>query len=554
MTLSGWGNEQDQGVTLAELLAAFSLATDLGLGQPMEHLLRSWRIASRLADQVDLDHDERASLDYVAVLAWVGCVADTPEVARWFGDDIAFRGDSYQVDLAGLPGFAFMLGHVGSGGRALQRLRLTAAFAATGGQGVQRGLLSHCLTTSTMAQNLGLGARVCGPLMQFFTRWDGKGVPGGIGRQDIATSVRLFHLANVVEVFHRTQGVGAAIQVARARSGSHFDPAVVEAFCSAAHDVLDDGRDPPDVYDLIAADPTLQHRLNGEELDGALEVVADFTDLRSAWRAGHSRGVAELASHAAQLAGLPAAEVVAVRRAGLLHDIGMHGVPSTILDKPSALTAMESERMRMHAYYTERVLARPVALARLGAIASLTHERLDGSGYHRGLSGADLSVAARLLAAADAYRAMTESRPYRPALTTKLAAAALRADLAVEDGYRESTESWAGVMRDLKARGANEPRLVVGDGALGHVGGAPGRVPGRAPAGVLGARDRQRARLLAQATAAAREADAARDHGSPDARRRRAGARAVPRRVRGQVPESAGEARPRLEARRNRVL
>lgn len=143
MTLSGRGNEQDQGVTLAELLAAFSLATDLGLGQPMEHLLRSWRIASRLADRVDLDHDERASLYYVAVLAWVGCVADTPEVARWFGDDIAFRGDSYQVDLAGLPGLAFMLGHVGSGSRGLQRLRLTAAFAATGGQGVQRGLLSH---------------------------------------------------------------------------------------------------------------------------------------------------------------------------------------------------------------------------------------------------------------------------------------------------------------------------------------------------------------------------------------------------------------------------
>ena len=220
-------------------------------------------------------------------------------------------------------------------------------------------------------------------------------MPGGIGGENIATSVRLFHVADVVEVFHRTDGVDAAVEVARARRGSHFDPAVVDAFCTAAPDVLDGTADEPDHYEVIAADPTLQRRLRGQELDHALEAVADFTDLRSAWRAGHSRGVAELAGQAAELAGLPAAEIVAVRRAGLLHDVGLHGVPATILDKPSALTATESERMRMHAYYTERVLARPAALARLGAIAALTHERLDGSGYHRGLSGAALPVPAR---------------------------------------------------------------------------------------------------------------------------------------------------------------
>jgi hypothetical protein len=119
-------SERDDGVSLAELLAAFSLATDLGLGQPMEHVLRSWRIAARLGEHVGLDDDDPASLFYIAVLAWVGCVADTPEVARWFGDDIAFRADSYQVELTGLPGLGFMLGHVGAGDPALHRLRLAA--------------------------------------------------------------------------------------------------------------------------------------------------------------------------------------------------------------------------------------------------------------------------------------------------------------------------------------------------------------------------------------------------------------------------------------------
>ena len=123
----------------------------------MEHVLRSWRIAARLGEHVGLDDADRASLYFIAVLAWVGCVADTPEVARWFGDDIAFRGDSYQVELAGLPGLAFMLGHAGAGAGGLHRLRLATTLVATGGKGIERGLLAHCLTTSTMAEGLGLG-------------------------------------------------------------------------------------------------------------------------------------------------------------------------------------------------------------------------------------------------------------------------------------------------------------------------------------------------------------------------------------------------------------
>jgi HD-GYP domain-containing protein (c-di-GMP phosphodiesterase class II) len=196
-----------------------------------------------------------------------------------------------------------------------------------------------------------------------------------------------------------------------------------------AREVLAGVVDGPDFQDMISAHPLLQQRLSGPALDAALEAVADFTDLRSSFRAGHSRAVAVLAARAAGMAGLPAADVDVVRRAGLLHDIGLHGVPATVLDKPGALTATESERVRVHAYYTERVLARPPALARIGAIAALTHERLDGSGYHRGLRGAALPTGARILAAADAYRAMREPRPHRQAMTATAAAGALRSDV-----------------------------------------------------------------------------------------------------------------------------
>jgi HD-GYP domain-containing protein (c-di-GMP phosphodiesterase class II) len=197
-------------------------------------------------------------------------------------------------------------------------------------------------------------------------------------------------------------------------------------FCGTAREVLTDLDALAELGALIETEPGLRQQLSERELDSALEAVADFTDLRSPPRAGHSRGVADLAATAAQLCGLPEPEIVTLRRAALVHDVGMHGVPGSILDKPGPLSGAEMERMRLHSYWTERVLARPPALARIGAIASLANERLDGSGYHRGLSGSAIPVTGRILAAADACRAMTEPRPYRPALSLKQAADELR--------------------------------------------------------------------------------------------------------------------------------
>jgi HD-GYP domain-containing protein (c-di-GMP phosphodiesterase class II) len=403
--------DQDSGLRLAELLAAFSLATDLGMGQPMEHVLRSWLIAGRLAERLGLGAGARVPLYYVMVLAWVGCVADTTEVAAWFGDDIAYRGDSYRVDLAGLPLMGFALSHAGAGSPLLHRLRVASNLVLTGGRAVERGLMSHCLTTTQMAGRLGLPAEVCDPLRQVFTRWDAKGVPDGVGGEQIARPVRLFHLADTVEVFHRAGGVEAAVEMARARRGKHFDPEVVDLFCQTASEVLADMDAAAECAALIEAEPGLRRHLSHGELDSALEAVADFTDLRSPSRAGHSRGVAHLAAAAAGLCGLPGREIATLRRAALLHDVGMHGVPASILDKPGPLTGAEAERMRLHSYWTERALARPPALARIGAIASMANERLDGSGYHRALPGAAIPATGRILAASTSARQRWSTAP-----------------------------------------------------------------------------------------------------------------------------------------------
>ena len=421
-------NDSGRELRLAELVAAFSLGTDLGLGQPMEHVLRSWRIAAGLGERIGLDAAERAALFYVALLAWVGCVADAYEVATWFGDDIAFRADSYEVDLAGLPMLGFMIRHVGAGSPALHRLRLATTLVATRGRAVQRGLISHCISTARLAEQLGLGPDVCGPLKQMFARWDGNGVPPEVRGDQIALSIRLFHVADIVEVHYHRGGVAAALEIARERRGGQFDPDVVDEFCRYAEDLLPLTDEEVDWLALIDTEPGLRRALSEPEIDNALEAVADFTDLRSPYFAGHSRGVADLAASAAREVGLPEPDVALTRRAGLLHDIGGHGIPATIWDKPGPLTTAERERVRLHPYYAERMLARPAMLAQLGTIAASHHERLDGSGYHRGISGAAIPVAGRLIAAADAYRAMIEPRAYRPAMPADRAAKALRAE------------------------------------------------------------------------------------------------------------------------------
>lgn len=447
---------RDSGVSLAEVLASYSLAIDLGLGQPLEHVMRAWRISAGLGRHAGLPESEQPQLFHVAMLAWVGCIADAPEVAAGFGDDIAFRADSYSADLGGPAGMAFFLTRAGSSAGPVGRTRAVARMLMTGGNNVMRGIQGHCLTTSVLADDLGLGDAVGTALRQFFARWDGRGVPANVGGKDIALPVRLFHIGDVVEVHHRRGGVEAARAVARARSGRQFDPELAELFCDVAEEVL--APEASDAVRLLSTEPLLRHPLSEEQLDHALGALADFTDLRSAYRGGHCRGVADLAVAAAASLGIQ--DVTGIRRAALVHDVGLHGVPATILDKPGSLSATEWERVRASSYYTERVLARTPALARIGTVASLVHERMDGSGYHRGVGGSGIPMPSRLLAAACAFRAMREPRAHREAMTLKGAAAALKGEA------RSGRLDAAAVDAVLEAAGAGGRRRTVGPAGL----------------------------------------------------------------------------------------
>ncbi len=418
-----------EGVRLAELLAVLSLGADLGMNQPMEHVLRQSLIALRLGELLGFGEAARAGLYHSSLIVWVGCHIDAYEQAKWFGDDLALKGDSRQMDATGTAPLKYMASHLGAGRPLLARARMGVRFVAGGHRDVTGMLANHWYAADTLARHLGLDQDVCDTIGQTFERWDGKGIPHGTKGDDLLLPARIVALADVVEVYHRTSGEDGAISVARERSGTQFDPALVDLVAAEAP-MLFDGLDKATSWTaVIDAEPGLTPPLGEQELDRVLEAIADFVDIKSPFTLGHSRGVADLAARAAAAMGLDSATAIHVRRAGLLHDLGRLGVSNAIWDKTADLSPAESERVRLHPYLTQRMLASSSGLAGYGATAIQHHERLDGSGYPRGVGHTALTPAGRVLAAADAYHAKLEPRPHRGALTAVEAGAWLRAEV-----------------------------------------------------------------------------------------------------------------------------
>ena len=416
------------GVRLAELVASLSLATDLGLGQPQEHVLRATVIADRLAAVGDCSDEERAAAFYVSLLAWVGCVADSHELGRWFGDDNRLRAASFEVDRAGLPMLRFLLGNLASGGSPVERVVVAGRFLGGGMGEVMTSMAAHCETTGQIADRLGLSEQVRRALSQALERWDGKGGPAGTAGEQIERVMRVVQIANEAEVFWRAGGVDAVIEMLRDRRGHSFDPRLADACIEHAAGVFQD-LDAIDAWGaVIRGCAALDRPLDEPELRAALEVLADYADVKSPWFLGHSRAVSGLAAEAARRAGLPPADVELVELAGLVCRLGVIGVAGGTWDRPGPLRPIELERVRTVPYLTERILSRQPRLAEVGKVAGMFHERMDGTGYSRGLAGSTIPAAARILAAAEVYQAVREARPHRPAMTRREAEALLLAE------------------------------------------------------------------------------------------------------------------------------
>ena len=392
------------------------------MGFPFEHGLHSTLIAMRLADRLGVGGENVSQTYYACLLSHSGCTTDAHVTPEIFGDSLLarFHPVRYGSGREVLTGLIRALPDPES--RGLTRAGQVARRLPRMAREMRPHLTATCEVAGMLADGLGLSGSVQGLFAHRFERWDGHGPLGRAKGDEIALPMRIVHLAVDASFQHLLGGQERVVRLVRDRAGHAFDPEIAACLADHATEILAWHEHASVWEEALACEPRPPLSLDGEALDRALAAMGNFADLISPYLTGHSAAVADLAAAAVQRCGTDEAGVAALRQAALVHDLGRVAVPSRIWQKPGPLNADEWEQVRLHPYYTERVLARSEFLAALAPVAGAYHERLDGSGYHRGITGAALTLAARVLAAADAYCAMTSPRPYREPLPPEQAA------------------------------------------------------------------------------------------------------------------------------------
>lgn len=416
---------------MAELLAAVSLATDLADDAPFESALAGAVTALDVARLAGLEGDDLSDVYFLALLYHLGCTAAADAQARvGGGDDVSSRRWFSEADYTNKPQLLRIAAtRIAREWGPAARARAVGGLLATTEGSFAQAFAGICEVGARLGERLGAGPRVTEALDQAYARWDGKvffALPTG---ESISLLARLVHLVHVAQVFHRAGGREAADAVVRARRGTEFDPKLADLWLRHSGELVMPMGGESIWETALAAEPEPHRMVPRSHIDKVTGALADFADLKSSHTAGHSRRLAGLAGAAADGLGLDDAERADLRRAAEIHDLGNVSIPNRIWDKRGPLNRAEWERVRLHPYQSQRVAVVAEPLRAAGELAGMHHERLDGSGYHRGLRAAAITPGARLLAAAEAYQSMLEERPWRPALTPAQAAAQLRDDV-----------------------------------------------------------------------------------------------------------------------------
>lgn len=443
---------------LSEIVSALSYALDVADGHRLGHAVRSCVIGMRLADEIGLEVEARSALFYGLLLKDAGCSSNAAKVSALYrADDQRVKGAFQAIDRRSVPQ---VLAHVWDsvGGRGLARVAAFAGVAVRGPRIAEEMTRIRCERGAEIALMLDLPAETAGAIRALDEHWDGRGHPAGLAGDEIPLLARILCLAQTVEVVFTARGLARAREAARERSGRWFDPSLVLALERCWPDAdfwrslgdADSGRfvaelEPPDR--VLAADDA--------RLDRVAEAFALVIDAKSPFTFRHSERVAELVVAAGGELGVAPGELRELRRAALLHDIGKLAVSNRILDKPGPLDDEERAQVARHPAHTASILGRIPHLGDLADVAASHHEKLDGSGYHRGLRGDELSRAVRLLVVADIFEALTAVRPYRPALGEPEAFALMRADAGTKlcrEALAALEASRGGVMRTARAQ------------------------------------------------------------------------------------------------------
>jgi len=419
-------------IRVSEVISSLSFALDLTEGQPMGHALRSCVFGMNIAKEIGLPVDAQSDLYYALLMKDAGCSTNASRMFQILGtDDIQAKRDIKTTDWTrvGWDSLEYALAHVRTGAPFLDRVRALFDIAVHKKRNAREMVQIRCERGAAIARRIGLSEGTANGIHHLDELWNGCGHPNGLRGREIPLLSRIMSLAQTLDVFYTTYGAAAAVKMARKRGGRWFDPELVRAFCSlakretlwtdidgAAAKVLE--LEPR--QDVLAADEST--------IDNICLAFADVIDAKSPFTYRHSTGVAGAAVAIAKTLAMSEPDITLIRRAALLHDIGKLSVSNTILDKPDKLTSSEWEVVREHPRYSWEILNRIPSFRKLSEIAASHHEKLDGSGYFRGMAAEQLSLPARILVVADIFDALSAKRPYRDALPMETVLRIMQAD------------------------------------------------------------------------------------------------------------------------------
>lgn len=407
---------------LADLLGGLSVASDLGFGLPPEEAMRSCLITTALARRQGLSEAEVSDAFYTALLMHVGCSALSHETAAVFGDEQPILTAVSRTNVADPSDILATLVPAATRGMSAAQRAEVERYAVVSGREFGRMFdTGSCEVASATARRVGLGPGVERSLSEVVEWWNGEGPPNNLVGEEITLPARIARAGADAARFDHLGGTDAAIDALRRRAGGVLDPEIVAALVANAEELLSESRVGDPRERILEVEPEPFVEIDEKNLTGVAEAFGDLADLKSPWTHGHSGGVARLARKAALNVQLDRDATTTLEVSAFLQDLGRVAVSNAIWEKSGPLTGAEWEQVRMHPLHSERILATSNTLEPMARIAGMHHERLDGSGYYRGCRAREIPPAARILAAADAFHAMTQSRPYRPALDAEQA-------------------------------------------------------------------------------------------------------------------------------------
>ncbi|CAN5465563.1 HD domain-containing protein [soil metagenome] len=451
-------------VRYSDVVGAMSFALDLVEGQPEGHSLRSCFIGMTVASRIGLDREARAALFYALLLKDAGCSANASRTAALFdADDFTAKRAFKTVDWSRFTQSALYAARmVCPDGAIWTKARRFLSVGKAGPKAARELIHIRCERGADIARHVGFPEETAKAIRSLDEHWDGSGHPDGLEKDEIPLLARICGLAQTVEVFYAKYGSERAEHVARSRRKKWFDPVLVDAFLADARGMWEVLADP----DVGAAVSMLEPEDRVMEvtphlLDLTATAFARIIDAKSPFTYRHSEGVAEAALAIGGRMELPPSEMRDLSRAALLHDVGKLGVSNSILDKPGSLTDAEFRKVKAHPRLTHEILTRVPHLRSLAEVAANHHEKLDGSGYHRGVAGDSLDRSSRILAVADIYDALAQERPYREAMPTEKVLSILEKE-SREKLCPASCEVMKDVIEAGELEGSREPPAEAG--------------------------------------------------------------------------------------------